>query len=56
MISFDIIWIPIILTISMIIIMFRPYEQENIFDFGSIFRLFWVIPILSIWIIYLIVK
>ena len=48
------IWsIPIILTIILAAIMFRPYHPEGDYDFGAIFRVLWVIPILLVWIVYL---
>ena len=45
--------IPVLITISLLIIMFRPYQREGDFDFGIIFRIFWVIPILAVWVVYL---
>lgn len=50
--TLPIISIPIILTLIVIGIMFRPYHPRGMYDFGDIFRLFWVIPILVIWLVY----
>lgn len=45
--TFSIYWIPIVLTIVMLAIMFRPYHDCGRFDFGAINRIFWIIPILT---------
>jgi len=44
--------IPTIITIILLVIMFRPYHEHGMFDTGAIFRLFWLIPILSTWLLY----
>lgn len=44
--------IPIILTIIGLCVMFRPYHTSGDFDFGIIFRAFWLIPILIVWTLY----
>ena len=41
--------IPALLTVACIVIMFRPYQRSGQYDFGEIFRLFWVLPIAIIW-------
>ena len=52
-ITLDFITIPVFITIVLIIVMCRPYEMRGAYDFGLLFRLFWLIPILSVWVIYL---
>lgn len=47
------IWIPIILTIVLLCIMFRPYHSSGMYDFGQIFRVGWIVPIMLVWIGYL---
>ena len=51
--TLDLITIPTFITIVLIIVMCRPYERRGAYDFGLLFRLFWLIPILSVWVIYL---
>ena len=46
------VFIPIILTLILLGMMFRPYTQSGNFDFGLILRLFWIIPILFVWMVY----
>lgn len=45
--------LPIILTVILLCIMFRPLDRYGYFP-GSevIFRLVWLIPILAIWVIF----
>ena len=45
--------IPILITIFLLAVMLRPYQQHGDYDFGAIFRVLWLIPILLVWIIYL---
>ena len=45
--------VPLVLTVIMGAIMFRPYQSSGAYDFTSIFRLGWLIPILALWVIYL---
>lgn len=49
------VWIPWAVTLALILWMFRPYEMSGSYDFGQIFRLFWLVPILAVWIVYLLV-
>lgn len=44
--------IPTIITVIFLFIMFRPYHTSHMYDFGQIFRLFWLIPICITWVIY----
>lgn len=53
--NIPVILFPIILTIFFLGMMFRPYHEKGMFDFGAIFRLFYLIPILIIWLIYFII-
>jgi hypothetical protein len=50
--------IPLIITIILLCIMFRPNpEKDGWFgDLFILFRLFWTIPILIVWIIYLLFR
>lgn len=47
--------IPLVLTVVFMVLMFRPLEDNS--DYGvaveGLLRLFWLIPILAIWVIYL---
>ena len=45
--------IPILITVIMLCVMFRPYRSSGQYDFGMVFRLFWLIPIGAVWIIYM---
>jgi len=43
----------IVLTIICLIMMFRPSENSGGYiDFTTLFRAFWTIPILLIWLVY----
>ena len=44
--------IPTALSVAFLALMFRPYHQEGMYDFGAILRLFWVVPILVVWLVY----
>jgi len=44
--------IPIILTLILLGVMFRPYRASTYFDITPAFRLLWVIPMLVIWLVY----
>ena len=46
-------WIPVILTVVLFGIMNRPYRLRGAYDFGPIFRLFWLLPIAGVWIVFL---
>lgn len=47
------IWIiPAMLTLACAAMMLRPYQSSGAYDFGAIFRLFWLIPIALIWCAY----
>lgn len=47
-------WIvPALITVILLCIMFRPYRSSGQYDFGQILRLFWLIPILAVWIFYM---
>lgn len=50
--TLSIVYIPVILTLILLIIMFRPYRSSGTYDFGAIFRSLWLIPILVIWMVY----
>lgn len=52
-ITFGLWIVPVIITVIMMVIMFRPYRSSGMYDFGAIFRLFWFIPIMVVWMIYL---
>jgi hypothetical protein len=41
--------VAIILSVVVIGVMLRPYERSCDYDFGAVFRLFWLIPLLGIW-------
>jgi hypothetical protein len=45
--------IPVVLTLLIVGWMFRPYRKSGDYDFTSIFRLFWLIPMLFVWVVYL---
>ena len=47
-------WLPVVATILLLAIMLRPYRSSGSFDFGAIFRLFWLLPIALVWIAYLV--
>jgi hypothetical protein len=44
--------IPAMLTAICLGMMLRPYQRSGDYDFGSIFRLLWVLPISIIWAAY----
>jgi hypothetical protein len=44
---------PALITVILLCIMFRPYRSSGQYDFGMVFRLFWLIPIGAVWIIYM---
>lgn len=45
--------IPIILSILFLNVMLTPYKSRGDYDFGSIFKLFWLIPIMFVWMVYM---
>ncbi len=45
--------IPTILSILCLCAMFRPYTLSDMYGIGHLFRVFWVIPILFVWVVYL---
>jgi hypothetical protein len=45
--------IPATITLVMLGMMFRPYQRSGQYDFGEVFRLFWLIPIGAVWMIYM---
>ena len=45
-------WIPAYLTAVMLCIMLRPYRQSGDYDFGMIFRAFWLLPIFALLAVY----
>jgi hypothetical protein len=46
-------WIlPALLTLACAGLMLRPYQRSGDYDFGAIFRLFWLLPIGFIWAAY----
>ena len=47
--------IPFALSLYCLYEMFRPYKRSGDWDFGDIFRVLWVIPILIIWLVYFII-
>lgn len=52
-ITISFIAIPILLTIGLLIAMLRPVRPTSQWDFvGGIFRLFYLIPILFVWVVY----
>lgn len=44
--------IPAVLTLLCLGMMFRPYQRQGDYDFGSILRVFWLLPIGFIWAAY----
>ena len=44
--------IPVVLTVLCIAMMLRPYRQRGDYDFGSVFRIFWLMPVGFIWAAY----
>jgi hypothetical protein len=55
-ITISLIVIPIILTLVLLGIMFRPSRSSsNCFDLTPVFRLLWVIPMLVVWLVYFMV-
>lgn len=48
--------VPTIMTAVMLGIMLRPYQESGWWDIGAIFRLFWLIPILAVWVAYMALK
>jgi hypothetical protein len=52
-ISFPAWAIPAAMTAAMLLMMLRPYSPSSLYDFGPLFRLLWLIPILGTWVIYL---
>lgn len=47
-------WIvPVIITLVIGAVMCRPYRSCGTYDFGFIFRLFWLIPICIVWMLYM---
>ena len=45
--------IPVIATLTLLGVMCRPYHQSGDWDFGFIFRFFWLVPICVVWVLYL---
>lgn len=45
--------IPLLISLVMLGIMCRPYQRCGDYDFGSIFRLFWLLPIAVVWLAYM---
>jgi hypothetical protein len=45
--------VPAIATIVMLVFMFRPCEGGGMFNFEPLVRLFWLIPISVVWLIYM---
>jgi len=53
-ISFPAWVIPAAMTAVMLLMMLRPCDSPSSpYDFGPLFRILWVIPILATWVIYL---
>lgn len=44
--------IPTALSLLFFGMMIRPYHASHDYDFGALFRLFWIVPILLTWLIY----
>ena len=51
-VTFGAIYIPITITLVLLGIMFRPYQESGMFDMTPLVRLFWGFPILLTWTIY----
>ncbi len=47
--------IPLILSTGMFVWMSRPYQRSGDYDFGVVFRLFWLLPIMFVWLIYFVI-
>lgn len=45
--------IPALITLALVCVMLRPYQRSGQYDFGQIFRLFWLIPIAAVWMVYM---
>jgi len=43
---------PTLLTVFLLLLMFRPIKGGGDYNFGVIFRLFYIVPISVIWAIY----
>lgn len=50
--TFSGLWIPFLLTVALLVIMLRPYKSSGDYDFGSIFRVFWLFPVFIVWCLY----
>jgi hypothetical protein len=49
-------WIvPALITVILLCVMFRPYRSSGQYDFGMVFRLFWLIPIGAVWMVVLLI-
>ena len=44
--------VPCLLTLVGLGLMLRPYHSSGSYDFGLLLRLFWLIPISLVWLIY----
>lgn len=44
--------VPIIMTLACLGMLIRPYKKQGDYDFGSILRLLWLLPIGFIWAAY----
>ena len=45
-------WIIPLLSAAGIYMMVRPYKRHGDYDFGMVFRLFWLIPVAFVWTVY----
>lgn len=47
--------IPTIVSLAMFAWANRPYQQSGDYDFGIVFRAFWLIPIMAVWLLYFVI-
>lgn len=52
-ITLDLWVIPLLISVTILVWMFRPYHSTTLYDFSVILRLFWTVPLLLVWVIYL---
>ena len=44
--------IPILITLFLLAVACRPYRASGYMDLTLLFRAFWIVPILLVWVIY----
>lgn len=53
MIAFDVVWIPVVLTILCVGVALRPQSNTDPVGIAVLARVLWLIPILLVWLVYL---